>query len=219
MNALELDNDLFFFLNGMHNSFWDSFMYVYSGKLIWIPLYAALLYTLWYNFGWRRVFFYALLAIGLTFLLTDQITVSLIRPYVGRLRPTHAVHPDGELVHIVNNYRGGLYSFPSAHAANTFGLACFVWMLFRKWWLTLFFMGWAALTCYSRVYLGVHYPGDLLVGAWVGLLSASSAYLLFRLVSRCRRAESPLNRLYIPVCVGGLTVVGIWVYAVVGLLI
>ena len=87
------------------------------------------------------------------------------------------------MVHIVNGHRGGRYGFPSCHAANTFGLAFFVWFLFRKRWLTVFMMGWALLTCYSRVYLGVHYPGDLIAGTLVGLIAAYIVYRLFLKVS------------------------------------
>ncbi|MCQ4908360.1 phosphatase PAP2 family protein, partial [Phascolarctobacterium faecium] len=80
----------------------------------------------------------------------DQTGATLIRPYVERLRPSNLENPISDMVHIVNGRRGGRYGIPSCHAANTFGLAFFVWFLFRKRWLTVFMMGWALLTCYSR---------------------------------------------------------------------
>ncbi|MDR1003979.1 MAG: phosphatase PAP2 family protein [Prevotellaceae bacterium] len=213
MDFLQLDSNLFLFLNGIHSPFSDAFMYQYSGKWIWIPMYIALLYTLWYNFKWR-MFLLIVLGIALTFALTDQITVSVIRPDVARLRPAQPGNPISHLVHIVNGYRGGRYSFPSAHAANTFGLACFVWLLFRKWWCTLFLMGWATLACYSRISLGVHYPGDLLAGALVGFAAATAVFLIFRKVSKYK-PQPTIHRLYVPLCAGGLTIIAISVYAAI----
>ena len=79
-----------------------------------------------------------------------------------------AENPIVDLAHIVNGYRGGSYGFPSCHAANSFGLAMYVVFLFRKRWLSVFIITWAVLNCYTRIYLGVHYPGDLIVGHLVG---------------------------------------------------
>lgn len=208
-----IDTDLFLFFNGMHNTFFDYFMYVYSGKLVWIPMYAAILYVIARNFSWKTTLF-CVVAVVLTITFADQVCSTLIRPYVGRLRPSNLESPISEMVHIVNNHRGGRYGFPSCHAANTFALAFFVFFLFRKRWLTAFMMTWAAVTCYSRVYLGVHYPGDLLVGSVVGLAGAWLMYRLFVKVSGYRRTESVVH-VNAPILAGLLTVAGIGAYALI----
>lgn len=181
-----MDTDLLLFINGMHNTFFDSFMSSYSGKLVWIPLYASILYVIFRNFSWR-VALLCVVAVALTITFADQVCSSAIRPTVERLRPSRAPELDG-LVHIVNGYRGGRYGFPSCHAANTFGLACFLGLLLRKRWLTVYMVFWALLTCYSRAYLGVHYPGDLLVGALVG---SAGAFLMYRLFAWCSGYKRP----------------------------
>ena len=153
------DQNLLLYLNGFHNAFGDYFMSTFTGKWIWVPMYASILYVLLKNFNWK-ITLCCLTAIALTILFADQVCASLIRPAVERLRPSNPANPISDLVHIVNNYRGGRYGFPSCHASNSFGLAFFLVFLFRKRWLSLFILLWATLNCYTRIYLGVHYPGD-----------------------------------------------------------
>lgn len=182
---VEADTNLLLLINGMHSEFFDSFMSAYSGKLIWIPLYASILYVIFRNFSWKMALL-CVVAVALTITFADQVCSSAIRPVVERLRPSRT--PElADLVHIVDGYRGGRYGFPSCHAANTFGLACFLGLLLRKRWLTVYMVVWALLTCYSRAYLGVHYPGDLLVGALVGSAGAVLMYSLFVWISRYKR--------------------------------
>ena len=124
----ELDADMLLFINGMHNDYFDNFMYAFSGKLVWVPLYVSLVYLIFRNLRWRMALGCAV-AIALTIVFADQIGASLIRPEVCRLRPSNLDNPLSEWVHIVNGYRGGRYGFPSCHAANTFGLAFFLYFL------------------------------------------------------------------------------------------
>lgn len=211
--AMDVDTHIFLSINGAHNSFFDYFMSAYSGKLIWAPMYAAILYVMALNFSWKTMLF-CMIAVALTITFADQVCATLIRPYVERMRPSNLNNPISEMVHIVDNHRGGCYGFPSCHASNTFGLAFFLFFLFRKRWLTTFMMAWAILTCYSRAYLGVHYPGDLLAGTIVGLIGAYLMYLLFMKVSGYKRKKYVLN-VNAPILVGLLTIVGILIYALI----
>lgn len=214
--VVNIDTNLFLSINRMHSPFFDYFMSTFSGKWIWVPMYAAIWYVMLRNFHWK-VMLFCLIALALTITIADQVGATLIRPYVERLRPANLENPISDMVHIVNGYRGGRYGFPSCHAANTFGLAFFVWFLFRKRWLTVFIMGWALLTCYSRIYLGVHYPGDLLAGAILGLLAAYLVYLLFMKVSEHKTMKKVLH-INAPILIGGLTIVGILIYSTVMIL-
>ncbi|WP_281644063.1 phosphatase PAP2 family protein [Bacteroides zoogleoformans] len=209
--TVETDTNVFFFFNRMHNEFFDYFMSTYSGKWVWVPMYAAIWYVMLRNFHWK-VILCCVVGLALTIVLADQVCATLIRPCVDRLRPSNPDNPISQMVHVVNNHRGGRCGFPSCHAANTFGLAFFIFFLYRRRWLTLFIMLWALLTCYSRVYLGVHYPGDLLAGTLVGLAGAYVMYRLFVKVSGYRHAQQ-ITHVHAPILIGGATIVGIFVYA------
>lgn len=117
--------------------------------------------------------------VALTIILSDQITTGLMKPYFARLRPSHEPSLEG-MVHLVNNYKGAMYGFASSHAANTFGTAAFLWLLFRKSkpWMAWLFL-WATLVSYTRIYLGVHYPADIVVGGLVGILCGWISFKLF----------------------------------------
>ncbi len=206
----EADQSAFLFLNSFHNSFWDFFMTAYTGKFIWIPMYASILFVLFRNYHWKTVLF-CLIAIALTITFADQVCATLIRPIVERPRPANLSSPIADLVYIVNGHRGGSYGFPSCHASNSFGLAFFLILLFRKQWLSLFICCWAIVNCYTRIYLGLHYPGDLLVGMLVGCIGASIMYGLLRVVSKenFTKARNTETISY----VGLITILGIIIYA------
>lgn len=173
---IDLDSSLFLYLNGLHCSFFDTFMSMFSGRYIWIAMYASLLYVMLRKFDGRQ-FLTLAMAVGLTIVLADQICATVLRPVFERLRPSNLENPLSEFTHIVNGYRGGAYGFPSCHAANSFALAVFTALMFRKRSFTLFIFTWAIMNSYSRIYLGVHYPGDLLVGAVIGSVCAGLCYL------------------------------------------
>lgn len=162
-----IDTSVFLFFNSFHSGFFDNFMSLYSGRFIWIPTYAALLIVMLRRYSWPKVIC-LLVGIALSITLADQICATLIRPIFERLRPSNPDNPLSTLTHIVNGYRGGAYGFPSCHAANSFALAVFAATMLRQRSFTIFVITWAVINCYSRVYLGVHYPGDLIVGALIG---------------------------------------------------
>ena len=162
-----IDTQVFLALNGLHAPYFDAFMKLFTGKWIWVPMYAAVLFAVVRNYRWRQTLA-VLVCVALAITIADQVCATLIRPEVCRLRPSNPANPLSEMVHIVGGYRGGSYGFPSCHAANSFALASFLILLFANRKLSLFIFAWAVLNSYSRVYLGVHYPGDLLVGAIIG---------------------------------------------------
>lgn len=169
------DTHILLSLNSLHSPFWDNFMFLYSGRTIWIPLYLSLAVLLFRDYNYKI----ALLCIISCLLLVcfnDQLTSTFIRPFVGRLRPSNLENPISHLVHVVNDYRGGRYGFPSAHASNCWGVAFFLMYCLRKRTISLTMALWATLTVYSRMYLGVHYFGDIFVGTLLGLASASALY-------------------------------------------
>lgn len=163
------DHEVFRFLNGMHNDFWDFVMYWISDKYIWIPLYAFFIFLL--AKAYKSRIWIILIFVALTITISDQISVHWFKEVFQRLRPCHEPAL-ADMVHIVKGKCGGKYSFVSSHAVNTFALAFFLIQLLGrriKMFVPLIII-WASIIGYSRVYLGVHYPGDVIAGALVGML-------------------------------------------------
>ena len=207
-----MDTMVFLTVNSHHNAYFDSVMWLVSGKLIWVPMYVSLFFVLLKNYSYKVVFA-ILLAIGVVILFTDSFTAQVIRPWVCRLRPSNLDNPMSSMVHIVGGYRGGAYGFPSNHASNTWGLAFFITFLFRRYKLTFFFFLWALLVCYSRMYLGVHYFGDLLIGGLLALAGASTVFYVFRKVSGDTRLQK-VKFIYWPVWIGVATFLVIMVSSI-----
>jgi len=172
----QADTWLLLWLNGHNSVFFDQVMYLVSGKWEWIPLYAVILGFIIYRFRWKAV--WVLLTVALMITLSDQLS-NLLKSNVMRPRPCK--DPEiGHLVHLVKDHCGGAYGFVSAHAANSFALTTFVSLLYRRRWIIAGMVCWATLVSYSRVYLGVHYPGDILGGALLGVLVAWLLFLILR---------------------------------------
>jgi undecaprenyl-diphosphatase len=222
MNLMEilkqLDTSLFLAINGLHTSFFDQFMFAVSAKLIWIPLYAAVLYVLIKH--WKREAIWLVLALVLCIVISDQVASGVLKHLVKRLRPSHAEELKG-LVHLVNDYAGGMYGFASSHAANAFGFALLSSLLFKQKTYTYAIFAWALITAYSRIYLGVHYPLDIVGGAFIGVLAALICYWL---ISRYRpslnkhEADNAIEKstILVPVSVLSLSFLGIIIYSLVG---
>lgn len=174
------DQQVFLFLNSLNSPFWDKVMHVMSMITVWVPLYLAILVYLGYRY--ERKFLIILVFIVLAVTLTDQ-TALLIKNTVHRLRPCHEPSLSG-LIHLADNRCGGLYGFVSSHAANSFNVALLSLLFIRKRWYSISIIIWAAIVGYSRIYLGVHYPGDVLCGSILGALIGWGIYILYDMTDR-----------------------------------
>ncbi len=172
-----LDNQILLFFNGHHTPFLDEFMSLITGKWIWIPFYLLLIDLLFKKLGPKKAGL-ALLAVVLAIVMTDQICASVIRPIAARLRPCNPDNPIFEYITIVKGIVPGGYSWPSCHGANTFALAILLSFVFRMRIFTIGIFAWAILVSISRLYLGVHYPTDILCGAAFGSVFGYLSYVI-----------------------------------------
>lgn len=179
---LETDREWMLYLNHHHTPWLDPIAYWITKTWVWFPLFILLALLSIKTF--KKETWMVFVAIVFVIVFADQVTTSLMKPFFARLRPSN--DPTlADLVHIVNEYRGGRFGFASGHAANTFGTSFFFFFIFRDRykWISLLFV-WAALMSYTRIYLGVHYPGDIIVGMLVGLLGALFGLSIFKILKR-----------------------------------
>ncbi len=177
---LQLDRELLLYLNSFNSPLFDNFFWVITSVIIWVPLYAAILYVVFKEQGIKG--FVAVLALALLVTLCDQISSNIFKEGFERLRPSRDPSLEG-LVDLINGKRGGKFGFVSSHATNSFGLAAFSLLLFRYRWYTVFILFWASLNSYSRIYMGVHYPGDILGGIILGVLLGVFVYWFYKKVA------------------------------------
>jgi undecaprenyl-diphosphatase len=193
---IHIDTEILLAINGWHSPWADTLMWIISAKTTWIPLYLLLIGLLVWRYRqpastpikWLQkvpACVMMIAVIGLAVGAADFIASGILKDLVARPRPTRVPELEGVL-HLVNDYRSGQYGFVSSHAANTMACALLFSLIWRKKITTVGMMLWVAANCYSRMYLGVHYPTDILGGLIVGSLVAVVAFLGLR---RCHLLE------------------------------
>ena len=211
------DTQLFLFLNGLHSTSFDGFMFAVSAKLTWIPLYLAVLFVVIKQ--WKKESIWIVLSLVLCIVIADQISSGLIKELVQRPRPSHAENLKG-MVYLVNGYAGGNFGFVSSHAANAFGFALLTSLLFKRNIYTYSIFCRAIFTAYSRIYLGVHYPLDILGGALVGISAAIICFFTIKklrpslLQRQDKDSENENLSVSIPIVTIGLSFVAILIYSI-----
>ena len=192
---IDIDKQLMLALNGSNSLYMDGVMKIYTSTVVWIPVALVLLFIVLKN-NTPRASLLVVLGVALTILASDQMSSAFIKPLVGRLRPSL----DPEFMHLIdtfNDYRSGSYSFTSSHACNSFALAMFISLLIRNKVLSFSMLAWASINSYSRIYLGVHFPGDILCGAILGTIIGSITYWLYSVVhSKIERVSARITKNY-----------------------
>ena len=189
LGILDFDRRITLALNGSESLFWDNLMMVFTNTLSWTLLIVMLIYIFFRNNSVKGALA-ILLTIGIMILLTDRLCSGIVKPGVARWRPS--CDPNiMYLVDVVQNYRSHKYGFFSGHASNTMCMAMFLSWIFRYRKLSIILFIWSSIATYTRIYLGVHYVGDIIVGTLVGLLMG---YLFYRLYFRLFKHETLSHR-------------------------
>lgn len=178
-SIVELDKSVFYFLNDLHSPLFDVAMSLFTRTEVWVVLFVAIIVSIVKLFHKKAIL--VVLSLVLVVLIADQFT-NVIKESVGRLRPTHDPLMQ-DLVHFVKR-KGGKFSYFSAHAANTFGVAMYLTMLFKNKTFGFVIFTWAVIASYTRIYLGLHFPGDILTGVAFGLLLGWAVYQLNLYIER-----------------------------------
>lgn len=176
-SLIDIDKYMLLSMNGSDSLFWDGCMSLYTTTIIWMPLLLVLIYVLIKNNNIKD-FFFLIAMLAIVFLTTDFLSSGICKPLFARLRPAY----DPELMYIVdvvNEMRSYDFSFTSSHAANSFGIATFVMLLMKNKALSFSLMLWAAMNAYTRIYLGVHYPADIIAGTLIGAVTGILLYRLY----------------------------------------
>lgn len=173
-----MDAAITLWFNNMGQPWLDPIVMALTHPLAWMPLYVLLLCVMWRQMGWPRMAF-VLMFVGLCVLAADQFASGLCKPLFHRLRPTHEPALEG-LVRVVNEYRGGQYGFISSHAANTAAIATLLGLMLRRRWVSIVLTLYVGINSWTRLYLGVHYFGDIMAGLTAGILIG---YVFYRLYS------------------------------------
>jgi len=179
----QVDKAAFQYLNLAGNAFWDDVMIVLSSKTFWIPFYVLIIFLAYRKGGWKSALGLLVMA-GIAVGLSDQTASGLLKPLIERYRPCRTEVALSFPVYTVEGECGGPYGFVSSHAANFFAMATLFTLFFSRRLYTFLFYFVAALVAYSRIYLGVHYPGDVLVGGLIGSFWGWGVYQLSRRVAR-----------------------------------
>ncbi|MBR4481294.1 MAG: phosphatase PAP2 family protein [Prevotella sp.] len=183
IDLISLDKQWLLAVNGSDSLYLDRVAHVLTTALTWLPLYLSLFYVVLHNNENFRKVLYVLAGAGLCVLLAGTVDDMIVKPMVARWRPTH--DPEiGMLVDVVDGYRGGRYGFFSAHASNTFSIAVYFCWLIRSRLLSIALVIWSFTNCWTRMYLGVHFPGDILVGLTWGLIVGTCVYYLYYRATR-----------------------------------
>ncbi len=184
MNSIfTIDTRLFLFLNGLNTSWLDGVMTTLTEMWVWLPLYFLIIYWIVRQYGKRC--WWVCLVVGLVILCTDQLSAHVLKPAFHRLRPCYNTDFQ-DLINLPKGLAGGKYGFVSSHAANTFGVTTFLIPALRKYrpWPAIILLAWAAIASYTRIYIGYHYPSDILCGALLGVLIGLIFWKLFQIVQR-----------------------------------